>query len=31
VVTRPSSKQEYTVPVEGSDAMAEANHGELAR
>jgi pilus assembly protein CpaB len=31
VVTRPTSKQEYTVPVEGSDAMAEANHGELAR
>jgi pilus assembly protein CpaB len=31
VVTRPSSKQEYTVPVEGSDAMAKAERGELAR
>jgi pilus assembly protein CpaB len=31
VVTRPSSKQEYSVPVEGSNAMAEANHGESAR
>jgi pilus assembly protein CpaB len=30
-VTRPSSKQDYTVPVEGSDAMAEANHGDVAR
>jgi pilus assembly protein CpaB len=31
VVTRPSSKQDYTVPVEGSDAMAEAERGQLAR
>jgi pilus assembly protein CpaB len=30
-VTRRSSKQDYTVPVEGSDAMAEANHGDVAR
>jgi pilus assembly protein CpaB len=30
-VTRPSSKQDYTVSVEGSDALAEAGHGELAR
>jgi pilus assembly protein CpaB len=27
-VMRASSKQDYTVPVEGSDAMAEADHGE---
>jgi pilus assembly protein CpaB len=31
VVTRPSSKQDYTVPVEGSDAMAEAERGQPAR
>jgi pilus assembly protein CpaB len=31
VVTRPKSKEEYTVPVEGSDAMAKAERGELAR
>jgi pilus assembly protein CpaB len=31
VVTRPKAKQEYTVPVEGSDAMAKAERGELAR
>ncbi len=29
VVTRPKSKQEYTVPVEGSDAMAKAERGNL--
>jgi pilus assembly protein CpaB len=31
VVTRPKATQEYTVPVEGSDAMAKAGRGELAR
>jgi pilus assembly protein CpaB len=30
VVTRPSSKQEYTVPVEGRD-VAEAGRGRIAR
>jgi pilus assembly protein CpaB len=31
VVTRPKSKQDYTVPVEGSDAMAKVEREELAR
>jgi pilus assembly protein CpaB len=31
VVTRPKSKEEYTVPVEGSDAMAKAERGEQVR
>jgi pilus assembly protein CpaB len=32
VVTRPASKQEYTVPVEGRDAaLAEAQRGQVAR
>jgi len=31
VVTRPKATQEYTVPVEGSNAMAKAERGELAR
>jgi len=31
VVMRPKSKEEYIVPVEGSDAMAKAERGELAR
>jgi len=32
VVTRPSSKQEYTVPAEGRDAaLAEARRGQVAR
>ena len=30
-VVRPSSKQTYTVPVEGSEAMAAAEEGEAAR
>jgi pilus assembly protein CpaB len=30
-VTRASAKQDYTVPVEGSDARAETGHGEVAR
>lgn len=30
-VIRPKAKQDYTVPVEGSDAMAQAQHGDLAR
>ena len=30
-VIRPESKQNYTVPVEGSDAMARAQDGESAR
>jgi pilus assembly protein CpaB len=30
-VTRPKAKENYTVPVEGSDAMAQAQHGDLAR
>ena len=31
VVTRPKSKEDYTVPVEGSDAMAKVEREELAR
>jgi pilus assembly protein CpaB len=30
-VIRPESRQNYTVPVEGSDAMARAREGDLAR
>jgi hypothetical protein len=29
VVTRPSAKQEYTVPVEGSGALAEAAQSDV--
>jgi pilus assembly protein CpaB len=31
VVTRPAAKQEYTVPVEGSGAMAAAERGNAGR
>lgn len=31
VVTRPKGKQDYTVPIEGSDAMAKVEREELAR